>query len=169
MIRVIPRNIFRFIIVVLIQALILNNIAFSSLGISPQWYLLFLLLLPFETPAWFGLIIAFVLGLTIDMFTDTLGVHVAASLALAFARPYVLRFLAPYDGYEPGTFPRVSYYGLFWFLRYTLILTTIHHTVYFFLEAFSFQNIGLTLLRIIATIIFSVFVITLSQFIVFRR
>ena len=72
MIKVIPRNIFRIVILVFFQVYILNNIQFSG-AVNPYFYVLFVLLLPFETPGWILLSLAFILGLTIDIFSNTPG------------------------------------------------------------------------------------------------
>jgi hypothetical protein len=167
-IKVLPRNILRFLILILAQILIFNNIQFSGY-INPYIYILFIILMPFETPKWMLLVSAFLLGLTIDIFSDTLGMHTIATLFMAFLRPYVLNIISPRDGYEPGTFPRVSYYGLAWFTRYAFILILAHHFVLFYIEIFRFGNFFSTLLRVILSTIFSLGFIVLSQFFVYRR
>ena len=168
MIKVLPRNIARFIILVLAQVLIFNNIQFSGY-INPYIYILFILLLPFETPKWMLLVSAIFLGLTIDIFSDTLGMHTIATLFMAFLRPFVLNLISPRDGYESGTFPRVSYYGITWFTRYTSILIVAHHFVLFYIEIFRFGNFFSTFFRVILSTIFSLAFIVLSQFFVYRR
>ena len=116
MINIISRNIFRFIFLILLQVLILNNMNFSGF-VNPYLYILFVLLLPFETPRWFLIFTSFLLGLSIDIFSDSLGMHAFASVSIAFLRPYVLNFISPRDGYEPGTFPRIFYFGFLWFAK----------------------------------------------------
>ncbi|MBN2349252.1 MAG: rod shape-determining protein MreD [Bacteroidales bacterium] len=168
MIKVFPRNILRFLVLVLIQVLIFNNIQFSGY-INPYVYLLFILLLPFETPGWLLLLSAFLLGFTVDIFSETLGMHTIATVFMAFIRPYVLQILAPRDGYESGTYPRIYYYGFLWFLKYTVILILAHHFVLFYLEIFRFSDFFRTFLRVILSSSFSVFFIVMSQYIVFRK
>ena len=118
---IIARNIFRFFVVVLFQVLVMDNVMINGY-MNPYIYLLFILLLPFETPRWLLLLSGFALGLTMDLFTGTLGMHTAATVLAAFVRPYLLNLLASRDGYEPETFPRIHYYGFLWFLKYTLLL-----------------------------------------------
>lgn len=153
---------------VLLQVLILNNIQFSGY-LNPFLYILFIILLPFEVPAWSVLVISFLLGLTIDTFTNTLGLHAAASVFMGFVRPYVLKILSPRDGYEPGTLPRVWYFGLPWFLKYSVALVFSHHFVLFFLEVFSFEDFFSTVFRIIASSVFTIVLVVLSQFIMYRK
>ncbi len=168
MIRLLSRNIIRFIIVVAIQILVLNNIQLGGY-INPYFYVIFILLMPFETPGWMVTIIGFLLGLTIDLFVNTPGVHAAATAFMGYTRLFVLRYMAPRDGYEPGTFPRVFYYGFNWFLRYVLILTFAHHIFLFFVEAFHFSAAAHILLRILLSTIFSASLIMISQYLFFRK
>ena len=168
MINLIARNAGRFVILVLFQVLVLNNVQFSGF-VNPFMYVLFILLLPFETPRWVLLVSGFVLGLSIDIFSNTLGLHTSATLFMAFLRPYVLQVISPRDGYETGTYPRVFYYGITWFLKYAIILVFAHHLFLFYLEVFRFSEFFRTLLRVILSSSFSVLIIVLSQYIVFRK
>lgn len=168
MIKVIPRNIFRFIFLVLLQVLVLNNIKYSGF-VNPYMYVLFILLLPFETPSWLVLVVSFFLGLSVDMFCDTIGIHASASVFMGFLRPFVLQTISPRDGFETGSFPRVYYYGVIWFLKYAVILVFAHHLFLFIVEVFKFDNFHLILWRTFLSTIFSTLAIILSQFVIFRK
>jgi len=166
--NIVARNIFRLIVVVLFQVLVIDNIMINGYMV-PYIYLLFLILMPFETPRWLQLLAGFVLGLSIDLFENTPGMHTAATVLVAFLRPYLLNLLAPHDGYEPETFPRIHYYGFNWFLKYTLVVVVIHHFALFYLEVFQLRDFLSTLLRVILSSILSVSIIVLSQYFVFRK
>ena len=168
MIKVIPRNIARFIFLILLQVWVLNNIQFSGY-LNPYMYVLFILLLPFETPGWAVLLLSFFLGLSVDMFTDTIGMHASASVFMGFLRSFVLQSIAPRDGYEIGTFPRVFFYGVTWFLKYSLLLVFIHHLFLFSIEVFNFKTFHLVILRTILSTLFTTILILVSQFIIFRK
>ncbi|HBF88291.1 MAG TPA: rod shape-determining protein MreD [Bacteroidales bacterium] len=168
MISLLSQNIFRFIGLVLLQVFILNNIQFSGY-FNPFLYTLFILLLPFEIPTWFLLILSFILGVTVDVFSNTLGLHTAATVFMGFLRPYVLKVLSPRDGYEPGTLPKIGNFGLSWFLKYSIALVFAHHFMLFFLEVFGFDNFFSTIFRIIASSIFTISLIILSQYITYRK
>jgi hypothetical protein len=135
----------------------------------PYVYILFILLLPFETPRWALLIMAFLLGLSVDIFTNTPGMHAAATVFMAFLRPFILNLDEPRDGYEPGTFPRLYYYGFPWFLKYTLILTLVHHFTLFYIEVFRFSDFFPTLLRVLLSSLLSITLIMLSQYFIYRK
>jgi len=162
------RNITRFIVVVLFQVLVMDHVMLNAYMV-PYVYLLFILLMPFETPRWAVLLSGFALGLGIDLFQHTLGLHTAATVLAAFMRLYFLNMLSPRDGYEPETFPRVHFYGIFWFTKYTLLLVFTHHLALFFLEVFHLQDFLITLLRVVLSTLLSSATIVLSQYFVFRK
>lgn len=165
---IIARNIVRFVAVIIFQILVMDNVMINGYMI-PYVYILFILLMPFETPRWVVLLSGFALGLGIDLFEHTPGMHTAATVLLAFVRPYILNLLAPRDGYDQDSFPRIFYYGLGWFLKYTLLMVFVHHLVLFYLEVFQLQNFMTTLFRVVLSSILSSAVIVLSQYFVFRK
>jgi rod shape-determining protein MreD len=165
---IIVRNIVRFLVVILFQVLVMDNVMINGYMI-PYIYILFILLMPFETPRWTQLILGFLLGMGIDLFLNTPGMHTAATVLVAFIRPYLLNLLAPRDGYDTDSFPRIHYYGFLWFLKYTLIIVVIHHFLLFYLEVFQLKDFLTTLSRVILSSILSTSTIILSQYFVFRK
>jgi len=165
-------NLFKYAIVflvsVLLQVLIFNNILIARM-ISPFFYILFIILLPFDTPRALLLFLSFTLGLTIDIFTNTPGVHASACLLTGFLRPFILQLISSRETLESVSAPRVENMGFQWFAGYTTFLVIIHHLFLFFIEAFTFQSFHITLLRVILSSVLSVILIVLSQFLIFRR
>ena len=168
MIRIIGRNIIRFLVLLLIQVLLLDNILINAY-LNPYFYVLFIILMPFETPRWLLLLTAFFLGISVDLFTNTLGMHAAATVFMAFLRPWVLSIFAPRDGYEPDTFPRIFYYGFNWFLRYSLVMVFLHHIALFYIEVFHFQDFLSTFLRVIFSTLLTTSTVILSQYFIYRK
>jgi rod shape-determining protein MreD len=168
MIEVLPRYFIRFVVIVLLQVFIFNNIEISGF-INPYFYIIFILLLPIGTPASLVLLLGFLLGLSIDIFSETIGMHTAATVFIAFIRPFILKFFAPHDGYQSGSLPRISFYGLPWFIKYTTILVFSHHLILFYIEMFRMQDFFFTLFRVILSSIFTITFIILSQYFVFRK
>jgi rod shape-determining protein MreD len=164
MINSIVRYALILILLLLLQILFFNNIQFSGY-VNPYVYIMFILLLPVEMPAWLVLILSFFTGLTVDLFTSTPGMHASASLVAGFGRPYVLRIISPRDGYEPGASPSMMVYGLKWFLIYTSIIVLVHHLALFYLEVFRFADFFRTLLRVLLSSLFSVSFIVLLEYI----
>jgi len=169
MINQLPKYTVLFFVLIFLQVMIFNNIQITSLGIFPFIYVIFIILLPFETPKWLLLISAFALGIIIDFFSDTYGLHASATVLMAFARPGILQFNAPRDGYEAGTQPRIFYYGFEWFLRYAVVLIFIHHLFFFYVEAFNFHDFFISLLKVILSTIFTGTFIVISQYLTFTK
>ncbi|MCF8298941.1 MAG: hypothetical protein K9J13_15440 [Saprospiraceae bacterium] len=156
------RNIIRFVVLILVQVFILNNIRLGGY-INPYLYVYFILLLPFETPKWLLLISAFFLGLSVDYFSDTMGMHAAASVLMAFSRPLVLSLISSRREYEQGIKPSILDLGFRWFFTYSLILVAIHHLLYFYLEVFRTTEFFITLYRAFISIVFTILLIILTQ------
>jgi len=162
------RNIARFIFLILLQVLVFNNIQVFSF-ITPFIYILFIILLPFETHKWFRLILGFALGLFIDMFSNTGGIHAAATVLIAFISPWVQNVVSTKEEYEPGIEPGIKNLGFNWFFFYSLILTSVHHIFLFYLEIFSLTNFFGTLWHAILNVVFTMVFIIFSQYIFYRR
>ncbi|MCK5729533.1 MAG: rod shape-determining protein MreD [Draconibacterium sp.] len=155
-----------FIGLVLIQVLVLNHVQFSGF-VNPYIYILFVLLLPLSSPRYVVLILAFLLGITIDIFSNSLGIHAFASVFAAYLRPFVISLISNRQE-DISDYPGLMQNKIRWFLSYITIMVILHHTVLFFIEVFTFSNFVLTLFRTFLSSVFSIFVIFLSQLIVFR-
>jgi rod shape-determining protein MreD len=156
-------NILRFILLVLVQVFVLNNIRLLGF-INPYIYVLFILLLPVKFSRGLSVIIAFILGLIIDAFSNTLGMHAFSAVLIAFLRNPVIKI---FTSIEEGANPVPSFYtfGVAAFIKYITILVLIHHTTFFFLEIFTFVGLGQTLLRItLNTAITTVILLGITSF-----
>ena len=155
-----------FILLILLQLLLFNNIQFSGY-VNPYVYIMFILLLPIDVPSWLLLILSFVTGLIIDFFSGSPGMHTSATVLAGFVRPYVLRIVSPRDGYESGSDPSMLNYGFRWFFFYALLVVLVHHTALFYLEVFRFADFFRTMLRVILSSLFSISFILLIEY--YRR
>ena len=153
--NIIFTNIVRFIILVLFQALILNNINFLGY-INPYIYVLFILLFPIKNNRLLFIFLSFLLGLSLDLFLDSGGVHAAASVTISYIRPQFLK-LAFGAAYEHQTV-KLSQTEFVQRLTYFTFLTVIHHLILFTLEVF---NTSKTLLILQKTLFSSIFTIVL--------
>lgn len=158
----------RFILLILLQVFVFNNIEISN-HIVPYVYILFIIVLPVDLPGWLILIVAFVLGLIIDLLSGTLGFHVFSTVLMAYMRKPVLTFISPRDGYESSTIPNLASYGVIWFLKYTAILVLIHHLSLFMLEVFRFSYIPVIFFRTLLSGLFSLSFLLISQFFTFSK
>ncbi len=141
-------NIFRFVLLVLTQVLIFNQLNFFGF-INPMVYVLFFYWYPLRNNRPLFLVVSFFLGFMIDLFSDTMALHTIAAVTLAYVRPVLMRFCfgANYD-FQGFTFKSTTRLQ-----RVTLLLLLIllQHVVFFTLEILSFSHILLILKKILFT------------------
>lgn len=139
-------NIIRFLVLVLAQVLICNKIGFLGF-INPMIYILFLYWYPIKQNRAVFIVISFLLGFTIDIFSDTLAIHAAATTTIAYLRPAIMRFCFgvnyEFQSFKLSSVPRIQQ------ITYIALLIVIHHTVFYILEVFSFENFLLILKKIL--------------------
>jgi hypothetical protein len=168
MLNEISRNILRFFALLFVQVLIIKNVELGRF-INPYIYVLFIITLPFETSGILLLALAFIMGLSVDMFYDTLGMHAAASVFMAFCRPRVFKFFSPREGYEVGTRPGINYMGNTWFLSCAGVLILAHHLVLFYIEVFRFYEFFSTLFRVLMSSLFTLGLCLLIEYLVEKK
>lgn len=151
-------HIIRFVALVLFQVLVVNHIRLGGF-VHPYIYLIFILLLPINIPNWQLLLLGFGLGLSVDLFTGTPGLHAGATTLMAFCRPSILRLVSGHQKLENVVEPNLGQLDGVWFLRYTFCMVLVHHLALFFLESFSFHLILQVLLRIAISVPVSVFLV----------
>lgn len=143
--------------VLLFKRLVLFNTSFCFL------YVAFILLLPVETNNLFLMVLAFLLGFTIDIFYDSLGIHALALVTVAYLRNYWLSSITPQGGYDANSSPALAN-GVQWFLVYTVPMVFVHLALLFFIEAGGFGMFWFTMLKIMASLLFTVSVMLMLQF-----
>ena len=163
----IAKNIFRFLIVFLLQAFVLISLTINYPildNINVIIYPVIILLLPLRTPNAFILIIGFVLGLLLDIFYNSPGVHASASVLIAFLRPFVLSWVEPRGGYSVESSPTMREYGNTWFIMYSSILMLIHLFFLFSVQAFTFVFIIEILLKTLLSFVISMVFILIYMY-----
>lgn len=155
------RQILFFIFLVLLQVLVLNNVAFSGY-LNPYVYILFILVLPVSTDRVNELLMAFALGFCIDIFENSGGVHIAATVLLSFLRRPVLRLATRKQGqdFEEIIIERLALTNQ---LVYFALAILLHHLVLFSIESFSFRNFGTVMIRTLTSGLFTGVFIILVQ------
>lgn len=158
--NVVVSNIIRFILLLLAQVLICNNINFLGY-VNPYIYIIFIFLFPIKDNRLVLLLASFTLGMLVDMFSDSGGVHAAAALSLAYARPVLLKtsFGMLYE-HQSVKFSKTEIGSL---ITYVTFGTLIHHFILFTLEIFNIYSILLILKK---TLFSSIFTILLSVLII---
>lgn len=168
MIGTILSNIGRFLALLLVQTLVLDHLDVAHGWMVPYLYVLFLLMLPFEVPAAALLLIGAFAGGVMDLFSNTPGMHMSASILMMYLRVSVVRLLAPREGYEYGMQPSVASMGLAWFLTYAGVLVLAHHLWLFFVEVYRFDHLPRTFLRALLSTAFTLALCLLAQFLTAR-
>jgi len=149
--------------VMLFRQLVLFNTAFCFV------YVAFILLLPIETNPLALMGVAFVLGFSIDIFYDSLGLHALSLVLVAYLRNYWLGTITPQGGYDAGEGPTLAVNGLQWFMVYSIPLVFVHHAVLFFTEAGGFGIFWFTLSKVMSSLVFTMTLVLLLQYLSFRR
>jgi rod shape-determining protein MreD len=146
-------NISRFILLLTLQIVIFNNMNFLGF-IIPLPYMLFIILYPVNGNRAGLLLASFLLGLTMDVFSNSGGVHAAACLTLAYLRPSIFKFSFGIS-YEYQT---IKLNDVLTPERFSFILISvvIHHFTLFILEAFQVSFFWDILIRTLLSTVFTI-------------
>jgi hypothetical protein len=139
-------HLIRFVLLVLVQVLVFNQLNFLGF-INPMVYILFFFWYPIKENRMLFIGIAFVLGLVIDLFSDTLALHTASSITIAFLRPAMMRFVFGVN-YEFQSF-RLSNTTRVQQFTFLALLILVHQLVFYSLEIFSLSNLLLILKKVL--------------------
>jgi len=164
------KNIFRFILLILVQAFVLDKIHLHQM-VSPYIYLLFILWMPFKLNRTMQMVLAFVLGLTLDSFRHQPGFHAAACVLIAYIRPFLINVLIPQQGvdnnYEEPSARSMG--GMIPYLVYAGILSLLHHAWLFFLEAMQFGNLWYFIIKTLLSAVISIVLIFIAELLFSRK
>jgi len=149
-------NIARFILLILLQVLVLNHINFLGY-VNPYLYILFIIVFPLSGNKSLLIFLSFLLGLSVDIFSDSGGVHAAASVFIAYVRPLLLKFAFGVS-YEYNTV-KINKVPASERFTYITIMVLLHHIILFTLEIFNASQILLILSSTLFSTIFSTLLI----------
>ena len=151
-------HIIRAVIIVLLQGLVFQRIYiggpsfnFFALIVHP----VILMLLPVKTSRLMLVVFGFIVGLSVDIFYSSLGVHASAAVFVAFMRPYIMQLLEPRGGYPVASVPSNRAFGLNWFIRYSALMLGLYLLFYFSVEVFTFVYAGQIILKTISSFVLS--------------
>ena len=167
--NLILKNILAFLAYLLFQVFLLNYLTMFEVA-TPFLFLMFLFMLPFDTPIPLMYILAFVTGLSVDMLSDNYanGLHAFSALLAVSARVPVVR-LASSSNIRTVSEISLKEQSPVWYATFLLPLIFIHHTAYFLLESFSFQHLPYTLLKIVSSTIYTFLLSYAICFIFYRK
>lgn len=152
-----------FVCLILLQEFLFNNIQFIHF-LSPYIYIFLILILPLNMFTAYVMLIAFSMGLSVDIISNGItGAHAAACTLIAFCRNMIIKISIPKGEYEKQSAATAMQIKLKPFTMYAFIIVLLHHSVLFMIEIFSFESFLFTLIRIIAsTIVSTVFIILIK-------
>jgi hypothetical protein len=158
----------QFILIVLFQVLILNNVHLKGL-MNPYYYPIFILLLPLSIPQWVCLLLSFLMGISVGSFTHSSGLHAIALLVITYIRPFLITIIFPKSRSEEIEEISILKAGFLNFAIYLIILTFIHHLIFFIFEVLSFNQFYFTLIKIILSTILSFTLMIIGEFLFQRK
>lgn len=139
------------------QIFILNNIYLSGY-INPYYYIIFIFLMPSKSNKLFLLLLSLILGLTIDIFSQTHGAHACACLLICY-----IKFAFGGKKEENEESINISKIPIIDFIRFILPLTILHHFTLFFLERFSIGEIIPVIVLTISSTFFTVLLLIIHK------
>jgi rod shape-determining protein MreD len=153
-------NSFRFIGLILLQVVVFNHINLFGF-INPMIYIAWIFLFPFRKNISLLLILSFILGLSVDFFSDSGGINAAATLFIAFIRLPILKLVLNKSDFDYYSFNlrTVSFSKAFLFI---VVLTIIHHLIVFSLAYFSFKDVISVISNALSTSVFTIILIILG-------
>ncbi|HEV2833215.1 MAG TPA: rod shape-determining protein MreD [Chitinophagaceae bacterium] len=164
------KNIIRFCLFILVQVFVLNQVPPLHQLVIPYLYFLFILWLPFKTGRRSVMLLAFALGFSLDSFAKTYGLHTAACVLIAYLRPFLINLLISQEGAESNyNEPSIKSMGFTPYFTYVTILTFIHHTFLFFLQAMQTGGYFYFILKSLLSTAISLLLILLTELLFVRK
>ncbi len=161
--REIMNTAFLFVLYLALQILLARNLVLFDYAFCFV-YIACILFLPNEVSRGWLLLIAFATGIVVDTFYNTLGMHAAATVLMAYCRPLVVRAQIDVPGVESRIEFSLQQLGTGAFFRYVFVMALIHHIALFFIEASSLELLIPTLIRVAASTLFTTVSVVLIQF-----
>lgn len=139
-----------FVILVVAQVIVFNHICLFNVAI-PLVFIYFIVKLPVTLSVNWAMTFSFLIGLTVDIFSNTQGMNALACTILASSRIGMLRLYFPREDDMTNPEPSIRTLGPAVYMKYLITMVTVYCTLFFLIEAFTFYNWTLMLLRILAS------------------
>lgn len=161
MIKQVVYGIVFFVLLVLAQVLLLNNIHFFSLA-TPFLYIYFILKLPIRTSYSWVVFLSFLIGLIIDWLSMTGGLHAASATLIGLVRGSLISLYSNEDVPEEAS-PSVRTFGGGSFFKFVCLFVLIHHLALFTIESFTFFDPVYLLMRIVSSSVLTILLIYILE------
>lgn len=154
-------NIIRFFFLCFLQLMLFNQFQ-NEYHLQFFIYILFILMLPYQTPHWLLLTSSFAIGLVVDIYLGGLGLNAGSAVLAAFVRIILLNNSYFCINSENDEYPSFKRTGFVRYSLFAIIIFLAHHSFYFFMEAYSVSQIIFTLYLIVSTLACSYLMVTLA-------
>ena len=156
-----------FVFLVFLQVFVLNNILFLGY-INPYLYIAFVFLYPLKKNRFSFLLLSFALGLSIDFFSDSGGIHAFSLVTISYLRLFFIRvFFNKFEVDYPFFKLNLEPFGKKF--NYIVTLTVLHHFLLFSFANFSFQNMANVILNTLYSSAFTLILYFLSIYIFSKK
>lgn len=164
------KNIIRFVLFIFFQVFVLDKIHLHQM-ITPYVYFLFILWLPFKMNRTVLMMVAFIIGFTLDSFRHHPGFHSAACILIAYLRPFIINLLIRQEGAETNyDEPSIrSMGGIAPYMIYAGILSFFHNAWLFLLESWQFGNVWYFLIKTLISTAVCILLIIITELIFVRQ
>jgi len=146
------RELIIFVLFIVLQTLVINHIRLFGI-VTPYVYLYVILTFRIDRSRSAVILLSFLLGLFIDIFSNTYGIHAAACALIGFIRDPLLAQFVDTKELPDGSAPSFRLLGFIPFARYALILIAIHHIVLYAIDSFGFYQPLSLLVRVLSSIL----------------
>ena len=167
----IVKYVLQFIVLILLQVLVVDQISlgYVSQFIIPSIYFLFVLMLPHTISNGMLMFLAFSIGITVDVFKSTPGMHASAMVVLGYSRPYLLKLIEPREGFDVLKAPSIYSMRKNIYLVYVGVAAFVFHIWYFTIEVMRFSDFHVVFLKALCSAIISALLIILIQYLTVKR
>lgn len=164
------KYILRFVLFILFQVYVLDKVHLHQM-VTPYIYFLFILWLPFNMNRTGLMLLAFLLGFTLDSFRHHPGFHAAACVLIAYVRPFLVNLLIPQEGaesnYDEPSFQSMG--GIMPYMIYAGVLAFLHNVWLFLLEAWQFGDAWYFFVKTLLTTVICLFIVLITELLFSRK
>lgn len=157
-----------YIVMVLAQVIVFNHICLFGYAV-PLVFIYFIIKLPVTLSTNWVLTLSFLMGLTIDIFSDTQGMNALACTILGALRKPILHLYFPRDDEMPFPQPSFRSLGVSVYLKFIFSISLVYCALFFLIESFSFFNPLRLIIKIISSALLTFIIITAIDSLTSRR
>lgn len=138
-----------FLLMVFLQV-VCNRICLFNIAV-PFVFVYFILRLPMSLSVNWVMTLSFLIGLVVDIFSNTYGMYAMSSTIIGALRKPIFTLFYPREDEMSNSIPSINTLGVSTYIKYMFTLVLLLCVVIYFIQLFTFYNIGLTIMRIIGS------------------